>query len=174
MRVRSFERIVAALNEANVPFLVVGGLAVVAHGYGRQTQDLDLVIRLRRATIRRAFRALAALGYRALVPVTMDEFADPQRRARLVADKNMMVLAFHSDLHRETRVDIFATEPFDFDTEYAAAKVEELATGTAVRIVRLKTLLRLKREAGRPQDLADIAELTSLHQERRHGQDGDG
>ena len=31
------ESIVRAVNDAEVPFIVVGGLAVVAHGYGRQT-----------------------------------------------------------------------------------------------------------------------------------------
>ena len=36
----SIESIARALNGAGVPFLVVGGLAVVAHGYGRQTQDI--------------------------------------------------------------------------------------------------------------------------------------
>ena len=46
MKLSSIESIARALNNAEVSFLVVGGLAVVAHGYGRQTQDLDLVIRL--------------------------------------------------------------------------------------------------------------------------------
>jgi hypothetical protein len=38
-----------------------------------------------------------------------------------------------------------------------------------VRIVRLESLLRLKRQAGRPQDLADIAELRLLHGEGTDG-----
>lgn len=40
--------------------------------------------------------------------------------------------------------------------------MEEIAAGAPVRIVRLETLLVLKREAGRPQDLADVAELESI------------
>ena len=47
----------------------------------------------------------------------------------------------------------------------AAAQVEQLAPGVPVRILRLETLVRLKQEAGRPQDLADIAELRLIHQE---------
>ena len=47
--------------------------------------------------------------------------------------------------------------------------IEELAPGAPVHILRLGTLPRLKREAGRPQDLADIAELSLLH-----GQDPSG
>ncbi len=163
MNRQSIEAIALALNNARVPFIVVGGLAVIAHGYGRSTQDLDLVIRLQPDTIRAAFGALASIGYRPIVPVTAEDFADAQQRSRLIAEKGMSVLNFHSDQHHETPVDVFASEPFDFHAEHAAAVIEEISPGVALRIVRLETLLRLKQEAGRPQDLADIAELRLLH-----------
>ena len=69
MRLDSIERIARALNDGEVRFIVVGGLAVVAHGYGRQTQDLDLVIQLEPGSIHRAFEELARLGYRPRVRV---------------------------------------------------------------------------------------------------------
>ena len=81
----------------------------------------------------------------------------------------MTVLNFHSDRHRHTPVDVFVQEPFDFEEEYREALVEEVASGVALRIVRLETLLALKRQAGRPQDLADIAELESIRREEEHG-----
>ena len=77
------------------------------------------------------------------------------------------MLAFHSDLHRETPIDLFVNEPFDFDEEYGEDLQEEIAPGIPVRILRLSTLLRLKQDAGRPQDLADIEELRRLHDEAR-------
>jgi hypothetical protein len=85
------------------------------------------------------------------------------QRAAWIAEKGLTVLSFHSGQHPETRVDVFASEPFDFATEHRLAVVEEIAPGVPVRIVRLAALLRLKRAAGRPQDLADIAELKLLH-----------
>ena len=39
MEVRSIEAIVRALNAAQVQYLIVGGLAVNAHGYERLTRD---------------------------------------------------------------------------------------------------------------------------------------
>lgn len=165
MKLASVEQLVRTLNAAGVPFLVVGGLAVNAHGYGRQTADVDLVIRLDPTTIENAFRALDSIGYRPRVPVTAADLSDTVRRTRLTAEKGMTVIGFHSDTHRETPVDVFANEPFDFETEYARALVEDVAPGVPVRIVQLDTLLRLKQSAGRPQDLADIAELTLLHGE---------
>lgn len=169
MKLTSLGAITRALDEAGVRFIVVGGLAVVAYGYGRQTQALDIVIRLQPEDVKGAFGALAALGYRPRVPVTAKGFADPEQRAQWIEHKGMTVLNFHSDQHAATPVDVFVTEPFDFDEEYRLAMVEDIAPGAPVHIRRLGTLLRLKREAGRPQDLADIAELTLLH-----GQDPNG
>jgi predicted nucleotidyltransferase len=159
VRVASFEAIVRALNDAKVPFIVVGGLAVNAHGYGRDTDDVDLVVRLQPDVIRSAFGALASIGYHPRVPITAEGFANAEQRTRWQTEKGMRVLNFYSDLHRETPLDLFVTEPFDFAREYKDCLVEEVAPGVPVRIVTLATLLRLKREAGRAQDVADIAEL---------------
>jgi predicted nucleotidyltransferase len=166
MKVESFEAIVRALNDAGVRFIVVGGLAVIAHGYGRVTQDVDLVIQLQPDAIANAFTALETLGYYPRVPITAAQFADAGLRAEWIREKGMRVLNFHSDAHRETPVDLFITEPFDFEEEYRAAMVQESSPGLAARILRLDSLLRMKAEAGRGQDLADIDELNLLHERK--------
>ena len=76
MEVRSVEGIVKSLNGAGVKYLIVGGVAVVAHGYERLTKDLDLVIGLERENIIRGLRALMKIGYRMSIPVTPEDFAD--------------------------------------------------------------------------------------------------
>ena len=169
MKLASVQAVASALNGARVPFIVVGGLAVNAHGFGRLTWDVDLVVRLEPDVIRRAFAALGSLGYAPLVPVTADGFADPAQRQRWIREKGMMVLCFQSDAHRETPVDVFVTEPFDFAVEHDRALVQDVAPGVPVRILALDTLARLKRAAGRPRDDADLAELRLLH-----GDLGDG
>ena len=163
MKKSSFDEIVRALNEADVPFLVVGGIAVIHHGYGRLTQDVDIVIRLEPSIIHRAFEALGRIDYRPKLPVTADQFADTNLRETRKHDKGMRVLTFWSDRHRETPLDVFVEEPFDFSREYASADTQELLPGLKVRIVNLSTLLAMKRIAGRSQDMADIDELNLLH-----------
>ena len=163
MKLASFEAIVQALNSAEVRFIIVGGLAVIAHGYGRVTRDIDLVIQLQPNAIVNAFKALEMLGYFPRVPISAAQFADPGLRAEWIRDKGMKVLNFHSDVHRETPVDLFITEPFDFQEEYNHALLQESTPGLAVRILRLDSLLRMKAEAGRGQDLADIDELNLLY-----------
>jgi hypothetical protein len=155
MKLASFTAIVTTLHEANVRYLVAGGLAVNAYGYLRYTKDVDFVVELVPDNIGRAFAALGALGYRPLVPVSGAQFADEVQRAAWVRDKGMRVLQFWSDDHRETPIDVFVEEPFDFNVEYARALVKPLGT-VEVRFVSVPTLIRMKEAADRPHDRIDI------------------
>lgn len=159
MKLSSFEAIAAAFQSAGIRYLVAGGLAVNAHGYLRLTQDVDIVIQLHRENIVSAFSALAKLGYRPAVPITAEQFADKDQRRQWIAEKGMTVLNFWSDAHRETPVDMFVTDPFEFEGEYAVAMLGEIAPGVQVRFVSLATLIRMKEAAGRPRDLDDIQHL---------------
>ncbi len=170
MKLAAFEAIVTALRDAGVRYLVAGGMAVNAHGYVRLTYDVDLVIQLKPDNIRPAFKALADLGYRPTVPVTADQFADEAHRARWIREKGMQVLNFHSDLHRPLTVDVFVSEPFDFDREYDAAMQGEIAPGLLVRFVSIPALIAMKRLANRPRDLDDIEHLQLILDEKRRNE----
>lgn len=71
----SIVSIQSALDAAKVRFIVVAGLAVIAHGYLRMTRDADLVIELVPENIENAFKALASIGYYPKVPITADQFS---------------------------------------------------------------------------------------------------
>lgn len=161
MRLESFDLLVRALEGRGVRYLVAGGLAVNAHGYLRFTRDVDLVVQLVPGNILAAFAALEGIGYRPLVPVTGGDFADPAKRSVWIREKGMTVLNFWSDRHRDTSVDVFVTEPFDFEDEYARALVKPLGE-VPVRFVSIPTLIRMKERAGRPQDKIDIEYLRKL------------
>lgn len=167
MKLVSFEAIVRALNDAGVRYLVAGGLAVNAHGYLRYTKDADLVIQLVPENIARTFAALADLGYRPNLPITAAQFADSQLRESWIMDKNMQVLQFWSDAHRETPIDVFVREPFDFDAEYQRALVKPLYSSIEVRFVSIPTLIRMKQVAARPEDLIDIQHLQMRHDDEQ-------
>lgn len=159
MEVRSIEIIVKALNGAKVKYLIVGGLAVNAHGFVRLTRDVDIVLGLQRENAARGLNALLQAGWRLAIPEKPEAFADAATRERWRTEKNMIVLKLWSDAHRRTPVDIFVYEPFDFKKESAQADELEVCPGIFAPVVSLKTLLKMKREAGRPQDLEDIREL---------------
>ena len=170
MKFDSFQAITAAFKDAEVRYLVAGGLAVNAHGYMRMTIDVDLVIQLQFDNIIPAFRALATLGYQPRVPITADQFADAQQREGWIREKGMTVLNFYSDQHPLTSVDIFVTEPFNFDTEYDNALIGELAPGLFVRFVSIPTLIKMKETANRPRDLDDIQHLEMILEEKKQNE----
>ena len=71
----------------------------------------------------------------------------------------MNVLNFFSDLHRETAVDVFVLEPFDFGREYDEALRGEVAPELEARFVSITALIAMKEAASRPRDLDDIQHL---------------
>ena len=162
MKLISIEAIFRALNAADVQYLIAGGLAVNAHGYLRFTKNVDFVLRLVPDNIAQAFSALGNLGYRPSVPVTATEFADPEQRQSWIRNKGMQVLQFWSDEHLETPIDIFVTEPFPYDEEYARSLVKPLYGDIDVHFVSIPTLIRMKEAAGRDQDRIDIENLRLL------------
>ncbi|MBI2319790.1 MAG: Fic family protein [Betaproteobacteria bacterium] len=134
-------------------------MAVGAHGYLRSTRGVDLVARLVRENVERMFAVLGDLGYRAAAPLTPEEFADAAWRERRMKENGVPVLAFRSDRHAETPVNVFADEPFAFEEEYVKALVKSLHGAIAVRFVCIETLIRMKEASGRLADRADAEQL---------------
>jgi hypothetical protein len=162
MERRSVEAMFEALNGCGARYLVVGGLAVVAHGYVRLTADIDLVLDPDPAALRRAIAALAALGYRPRAPVEFAEFADPVKRRLWAREKGLTVFSVFSPGHRATEVDLFLETPFDFERAYTRGARFQLADGVEGTFVGLEDLIEMKRAAARPQDLEDVESLRSL------------
>ena len=97
VEVRSVEAIIRALNEAKVQYLIVGGLAVNAHGYIRLTRDVDIVLALNPQNAALGLNTLLQIGYHLGIPAMPEEFADPAIREDWRRDKQMIVLKLWSD-----------------------------------------------------------------------------
>ncbi|MEM9481319.1 MAG: DUF6036 family nucleotidyltransferase [Verrucomicrobiota bacterium] len=163
MKTGSLLAIQKALDSSNVRFIVVGGIAVIAHGYLRATRDADIVIELVPDNIQRAFSALESIGYRPSVPVSAEEFSDEENRERWQREKGMRVLKFWSDEHRETPLDVFIDHPFPFDEEWEKCLLDVMQDGgPASRYASIETLIEMKKEAARPRDLDDIEHLEQI------------
>ena len=154
MKVDDIRTILRALNDADVHYLIVGGLAVVAHGYVRFTQDIDVVIQLERENVLRAMNALTAIGYCPLIPVDPAQFAEEPLRQQWRNEKGMIVFQMLNPQRESTRIDIFVTEPFVFEEEFRSAKrhnwgdLQAPVLGVHVRLVRLLERLGQRRGVG--------------------------
>lgn len=160
--VTDFEQIFAGLEAKQVRYLVVGGVAVVLHGHPRFTADLDLVLLLDDANTRAALGALSGLGYRPRLPVRLEEFADPAARKRWSEEKNLVAFTLWSANFPATEVDLFVNDPFPFQEAFERASNLVLSGGVHVRVASIADLIELKRAAGRPKDLEDIAALQAI------------
>lgn len=89
-------------------------------------------------------------------------FADPAKRRLWVHEKGLTVFSVFNADHPATEIDLFVDAPFDFERAYGRAKRLEVAPGMEATFVGIEDLNTMKREAGRPQDLKDAADLASL------------
>jgi len=138
-----FAPVFRALKEVDVPFLVIGGHAVVLHGHLRNTFDLDLLIADSKFDTGRA--TLAALGYRA--------YFETDAFLQLIAPENLPPL----DLM------IVDDRTFDRIGETAAEKVldgEQIRVPDVLRLVALK--LHATRDANRRTSETDWQDVAGL------------
>ena len=169
MKLSTLETIFNTFNLAKVRYLVAGGIAVNTHGYQRMTSDLDLVIQLDTDNVINAMNNLEKLGYCPLIPVKAIDFADPDKRKLWIETKNMQVLSLQSSLYPETTIDIFVTEPFDFDQEFKNSLTAQITPDISFNIVSIPTLIAMKKNANRARDIDDILHLQLiLKEENEH------
>jgi hypothetical protein len=151
----------AALTNAGVKYLVVGGVAVVLHGHLRVTADLDLVVKLDRENLEKAVGVLDGLGFRPRAPIPLAHFADAEIRESWVREKGLTVFSLWSPNRPGFELDLFIREPFDFGSIYERAVRVQLDT-CIVTVVPISELIALKESVGRPRDLEDVAALLAL------------
>jgi Nucleotidyl transferase of unknown function (DUF2204) len=161
-------RIIESLTSAQIDYVVVGGLAVAAHGHARATIDVDIIIRFDRDNVHRLVTCLRGLGFKPRTPVDPERLSDPVERASW-KKRNMVALAFYDDKPPWTVVDVFIDHPIDYDELFASSVVVD-AQGVPMRVCGLPHLIKLKNDAGRPKDIEDLRFLEAKPREGdRHG-----
>jgi hypothetical protein len=171
---RALTEVAKAFSSRDVRYLVVGGVAVNAHGHSRMTRDLDLVLHLEPANLKRGIEALEGLGFRPIIPEALDAFSDPGKRRLWNEDRNMEAFSLRSDQFPMVPVDLLVTEPFDFDKAWETAANADLGDGVSVHIAGLRTLIAMKEAVGRPQDLEDARHLRAILEDSVNAGGGTG
>ncbi len=156
-----YEEVFSELSRRQVKYLVVGGVALVLHGVLRLTADLDLMLDMGEENLAEFVAAMQALKFKPKMPgVSAGDFLDANKRAMWKREKNMLVFSFVQNKGYQL-IDILLDFSIDFNLAAKRKKVVR-AKGISIPIVGLDDLIQLKRNSGRPQDLADIAALEQL------------
>jgi hypothetical protein len=141
----TLQRLARQLEEANLDYAVVGGMAVVEHGYRRATEDIDLL--MRKETLNEYRAHFLGRGYARAFPGAERSFR--------ATDTGV-------------RIDVVTTGDFPGDGKPKPVAFPDPAEvrvrGEEFHYVTLPALLQLKLASGlsaphRMQDLADVLAL---------------
>jgi predicted nucleotidyltransferase len=151
----SFGSMLRGLRDANVRFVVVGGVAAAAHGSRRVTDDLDICYETGKTNVTRLAEMLSdweayPRGIESGLPFFMDE--------RQFRTTPLMTLRT-----KEGFLDVLDVVKGVGD--YAACSkrsVKVEAFDISFRIIDLPALIDAKRAAGRPRDIDQLPELEAL------------
>jgi len=138
-------RICRALNAAGARYLLIGGFAVIAHGLGRPTKDIDFLVDDSPANVARLKEGLAVLADNAAAEI---DDSDIQRYTVVrVADEVLV------DLMGRACGITLAEAAQDAET----IEIE----GVPIPVASKRTLIRTK-DTVRPSDHSDVAYLRAL------------
>lgn len=148
-----FGEILRDLNEAQVRYVLIGGIALIRHGVVRATRDVDAVFDPDPENVQRI--GALAKQWEATRPdgsTLPDDAISAERSIHLATSSGEL------DLVSEKVVGL------SFQGLMERADVKRV-DGVEAPICSLSDLVTMKRAAGRERDLADLADLKDVHEE---------
>lgn len=139
-----FKEFIELLNKNNVKYLVIGGYAVVYHGYVRSTNNIDIWVDISKENIKKLLIALEEFG-----------FSSSNFKEEDFSPNQIIQLG-----HPPNRIDLITTPAgVDFETCYKT-KEQTTIDNVNISIIDLTNLIKTKKASNRTRDLADVEELT--------------
>lgn len=150
-----FLDLLRALSEAEARFLIVGAYAVGVHGRPRATKDLDVWVEASEENAPRVLRGLVAFGA-PLMGLTEADLHVPGVGLQIGVEPG--------------RIDVLTKiSGVDFQEAWPGRVQAEFGSSVRCNVIGLGELLKNKRAAARPQDLADVDALVRLQTAKKKG-----
>jgi predicted nucleotidyltransferase len=145
------EKTALALDERSIPYMLIGGQAVLLYGEPRLTKDIDITLGVGPERLPDVVEMVEGLGWKVLVE-TPETFV-----------RETMVLPCSEPL-ADIRVDfIFSSSPYE---QQAMERVRHVPVGRAqVRFASIEDLIIHKLIAGRPRDVEDVKSVLVKNRE---------
>ena len=144
------ESLLKLLKEHRVDFVIIGATAFPVHGYSRATLDIDIFIRPEQGNVKKTWQALRKFGY---------DMTDISIKDLLTKKLLIRQYTVETDIH-----------PFVKGMTFQKVwqnKVRAKFGNTFVFFASLNDLIKMKRAAGRPQDLEDLKYLLRLKKSKK-------
>ena len=139
-----FKDLLRSFAKHEVRYLVVGGYAAMHYSQPRFTKDLDLWLEPTQANAARVMAAFREFGM-PLVDVTPDDFA--KESFQYMIGRAPVLFDFLTSLPKLRFVTCWKN------------RVTDTEEGFTIHFLGIKELIKAKKQAGRPQDLADLDEI---------------
>ncbi len=146
----AFEKLLADLSEADVDYILVGGLAVAFCGHVRATEDVDILVRVDDKNLARLLEVLAGFGEGSATELQVDDFTLEEGAIRVLEEF-----------------------PLDIFTQMSGYRYEDLKSMTTtrrmndhtIRHLNIEGLIILKEDSLRPKDQMDVEALRRIQEE---------
>jgi len=135
-----------SLNECKVEAILVGGYAVILHGYHRTTGDLDIWVNPTAENHQRLQRAFADFGL-PLDAISLSDFLSTEEQDVFTFGRPPVAI----DL-------LTKVSGLEFKEAYATSEWI-VVDGAPIRLLSAHSLRKAKRAAGRHRDLDDLEHL---------------
>lgn len=150
-----FERLLADLTGAGVDYAVVGGVAVIANGYVRLTEDLDILISDEQANLTQLLEVLARFGEGHARELTPADFLRQEGSIRVMEEFDLDIFV----LMRGNTLESFRPNLRRFES-----------AGTSFFYLSPQQLIQLKQDSWRDKDKIDVIAMKEiLARENRSG-----
>lgn len=141
-----FREFIQALNQHKVEYVLVGGMAVILHGYVRGTGDMDVWVNKTKENYSRLKRAYHQFGM-PLFDMTEENFLGDEYDVFGIGVQPVKIEVMTS------------VKGLLFDETYAMAQTYE-EDGLQIKFIHINHLIQAKKASGRFRDLDDIEQLT--------------
>lgn len=160
-KINPFVAIINALETTPCRYVLVGGFAVVMYGNNRFTPDLNVVLDFDSSGVRVALDNFLKLQMESSSTSDPYLFLDPKHRAASSSWENPRFFSIRNLSWPFFSLELFQEHPLDFEALYRDSQIIKFDNFNG-RICSYEHLLQMKKRAGRPQDLLDLANLEAI------------
>lgn len=148
---RALRAFAKALNQTDSPWMVIGGVAIIARGVRRMTTDIDAVVRGDSVSVPALLRVLAKQE----IEPRIDD-------VEAFASRSLVLLLRHAPTGVDLDVSLGWT---GFEHEALAERTDGMFGEVQAPMARAEDLVVFKAMAARPKDIDDAAALLLMHRD---------
>lgn len=152
--------LIKSFSQADVRFIICGGVAVVLHGVERMTLDLDLAVDMDRSNLQKFLGVMRDEKMVPRSPVDPNQLLDEAFVDRIVREKQAIVFTFVDLKNPYRQVDIFLTKENSYN-ELRNHTVPIWVDKMEVQLISKEKLIEMKKQVVpvREKDVLDIKAL---------------